>query len=81
TYGLAFLPANLLFLGIGVLLMQYLVRMGQPITENPDELMLIPVAGAMLGKWVVVLFKIGVVAACLYSADSALTALNNSYCV
>ncbi len=81
TYGLAFLPANLLFLGLGVLLMHYLVRMGQPIPENPDELMLIPVAGAMLGKWVVVLFTIGVVAACFSSADSALTALTTSYCV
>lgn len=81
TYGLAFLPANLLFMGLGVLLLHYMQRVGQPIPAVPDELMLLPTAGGMLGSGVVVLFTIGVVAACFSSADSALTALTTSYCV
>lgn len=56
-------------------------RVGQPIPAVPDELMLLPTAGGMLGSGVVVLFTIGVVAACFSSADSALTALTTSYCV
>lgn len=81
TYGFAFLPANLLFLGLGVLLMMYLQKQGMAVPASADELMLLPTAGGMLGSGVVVLFTIGVVAACFSSADSALTSLTTSYCV
>ena len=81
TYGAAFLPANLLFMALGVLLMMFLQQGGNPLPASPDELMLLPVAGGMLGSGVEVLFAIGVVAACFSSADSALTSLTTSYCV
>ena len=81
TYGIAFLPVNMLFLALGILLMHYLQQMGQTLPTMPDELMLLPVAGGMLGNGVVVFFTIGVVAACFSSADSALTSLTTSYCI
>ena len=81
TYGFAFVPANLLFLSLGVLLMMYFSRTGQPLPALPDDLMLQAVAGGQLGTWVVILFTIGIVAACFSSADSALTALTTTFCV
>ena len=81
TYGFAFVPANLLFLSLGVLLMMYFTRTGQPLPALPDDLMLQAVAGGQLGTWVVILFTIGIVAACFSSADSALTALTTTFCV
>ena len=81
SYGFAFVPANLLFLSLGVLLMMYFTRTGQPLPALPDDLMLQAVAGGQLGTWVVILFTIGIVAACFSSADSALTALTTTFCV
>ena len=81
TYGFAFLPVNLLFMSLGILLMMYLSKMNVPLPASPDELMLLPVAGGMLGSGVEVLFTIGVVAACFSTADSALTSLTTSFCV
>ena len=81
SYGFAFLPANLLFLSLGVLLMMYYNRVGQVLPDVPDNLMLQTVAEGQLGVLVVILFTIGIVAACFSSADSALTALTTTYCV
>jgi transporter, SSS family len=81
TYGFAFLPVNLLFMSLGILLMMYLSKMNVPLPASPDELILLPVAGGMLGSGVEVLFTIGVVAACFSTADSALTSLTTSFCV
>ena len=68
-------------MALGVLLMMFLQQGGKPLPASPDELMLLPVAGGMLGSGVEALFAIGVVAACFSSADSALTSLTTSYCV
>lgn len=81
TYGVAFLPANLLFLSLGVLLLMLAQQEGIAIPENSDELMLMFTAGGRLGTAVTVLFTIGIVAACFSSADSALTSLTTSYCI
>ena len=81
TYGFAFVPANLLFLSLGVLLMMYFNSIGQALPDEPDNLMLQAVAGGQLGTLVVIFFTIGIVAACFSSADSALTALTTTYCV
>ena len=72
---------TLLFLSLGVLLMMYFNRVGQALPDMPDNLMLQAVAGGQLGTLVVVLFTIGIVAACFSSADSALTALTTTFCV
>lgn len=81
SYGVAFLPTNLLFMALGVLLMMFFQQVGKPLPSSPDELMLYPVAGGLLGSAVEVMFTIGVVAACFSSADSALTSLTTSLCV
>ncbi|MBQ8046743.1 MAG: sodium:solute symporter [Prevotella sp.] len=81
TYGLAFAPANLLFLSLGVLLMMLARREGLPIPASGDELLPMFAATGALGKEVVVLFTIGIVAASFSSADSALTSLTTSWCV
>lgn len=81
TYGLAFLPANLLFLSLGVLLALLAAGRGVPLPALPDDLLPMFAASGALGETVVVLFTIGIVAASFSSADSALTALTTSFCV
>ena len=81
TYGFAFVPANLLFMSLGVLLMMLAQRDGIALPTSDDELLPMFAATGRLGSMVTVLFTIGVVAASFSSADSALTALTTSYCV
>lgn len=81
TYGFAFVPANLLFMSLGVLLIMLARRQGVELPQQGDELLPMFAATGMLGQPVVVLFTIGIVAASFSSADSALTALTTTYCV
>lgn len=78
-YGFAFVPANLLFLALGVLLMLLAQREG--VAEAGDELLPAFAATGRLGEAVVVFFTVGIVAASFSSADSALTSLTTTYCV
>ena len=79
TYGVAFVPVNLLFLSLGVLLAQLFEQQGVTLPARGDELLPMFVQGG--GELVLVLFTLGIVAASFSSADSALTALTTSYCV
>ena len=72
TYGVAFVPANLLFLSLGVLLSMVL---GTEL--KGDELLPTFVQGTST----IYLFVLGIVAASFSSADSALTSLTTCYCV
>ena len=81
TYGFAFVPANMLFMELGVLLMMLAQKDGIALPASGDELLPMFAATGRLGSTVVVLFTIGIVAASFSSADSALTALTTSYCV
>jgi Na+/proline symporter len=81
TYGLAFVPANLLFMSLGVLLVLLAQQRGVALPQTGDELLPMFAASGSLGSTVVVLFTIGIVAASFSSADSALTAMTTSYCV
>ena len=63
TYGFAFLPTNLLFLSLGVLLVMLAGRQGMPLPASGDELLPMFAATGNLGTAVVVLFTIGIVAA------------------
>ena len=81
SYGMAFVPANLLFLSLGVLLTMLAAKQGVPLPSSGDELLPMFAATGALGQGVVVLFLLGMVAASFSSADSALTALTTSYCV
>ena len=81
TYGMAFVPANLLFLALGILLTMVL---GTGL--KGDELLptyiqsgsdLSPLTSQLLPLF----FTIGIVAASFSSADSALTSLTTCFCV
>ena len=81
TYGLAFVPANFLFLALGVMLSLLAERQGIPLPSVGDELLPMFAATGRLGGMVVILFTLGIVAASFSSADSALTSMTTSYCV
>lgn len=81
TYGFAFVPANLLFLCLGVLLLLLAKQEGMPLPDAPDDLLPMFAASGYMGNIVVVFFTIGIVAASFSSADSALTAITTSLCV
>ena len=81
SYGLAFVPANLLFLFLGVLLSFLAAKEGVALPASGDELLPMFAATGALGQTVLILFTVGIVAACFSSADSALTALTTTFCV
>jgi Na+/proline symporter len=91
TYGVAFLPANFLFLALGVLLAQFFESQGILLPTKGDELLpmffsdggnheaLLSSFGGTEGGFF--LFVLGILAASFSSADSALTSLTTCYCV
>lgn len=81
TYGLCFVPVNLLLLGLGVLLHSVCMAKGLAIPSRGDELLPTVIASGVLGAWVTIPFSIGLIAASFSSADSALTSLTTSVCV
>ena len=74
SYGVAFVPANLLFLALGVLLTMML---GTGMKGDA----LLPSYIQQASSGLMLLFSIGIVAASFSSADSALTSLTTCYCV
>ena len=76
TYGVAFVPANLLFLALGVLLAMVL---GSGL--KGDEMLPTFIQGSADSSLLTLLFTIGIVAASFSSADSALTSLTTCFCV
>ena len=80
-YGLAFVPVNLLFLSLGVLLTMLAANLNVPLPENTDTLLPMFAATGRLGFWAQVLFTLGIVSASFSSADSALTSLTTTYCI
>jgi len=97
SYGFSFLPVNLLFLALGVLLYQYAAQLGifadghlTDISGNalkPDELFPYLATGVdaqgspFLPVAVSVLFVVGLIAAAFSSAGSAVTALTTSFTI
>ncbi len=80
-YGLAFVPVNLLFLSLGVLLTMLAAKLNVPLPENTDTLLPMFAATGKLGFGAQVLFTLGIVSASFSSADSALTSLTTTYCI
>ena len=78
TYGVAFLPANMLFLSLGVLLTMWYQQQGLALPAQGDELLPTYIATSANLEY---LFVLGIVAAAFSSADSALTSLTTIYCV
>ena len=80
-YGVCILPVNLLFLVVGVLLYTFAMQEGIALPEAGDRLLPMLVRSGALGTLVVFPFTIGITAAALSSADSAMTSLTTSICV
>lgn len=78
SYGLAFIPFNLLFLSLGVLLVLFSQSKGLPLPANGDDLYPL-LAKSHLGMLVMGFFILGLTASAYSSADSALTALTTSF--
>ncbi len=81
AYGLAFLPMNLLFLSLGVLLYGFCAQNSIATPAQTDNLLPMLASGGYLGTLVPIMFVIGIIAAAFSSADSALTALTTSFCI
>ena len=81
SYAFAFIPANLLFLSLGILLMMLAAQTGTPLPAKGDDLLPMFAATGLLGQTVVAFFAIGLIASAFSSADSALTALVTSVCI
>ena len=79
TYGFGFLPLNLLFLVLGILLLHYGEAHGLTLPERGDDILPF-LASGHLGSWVLIFFTLGITAASFSNADSALTSLTTSVC-
>jgi SSS family transporter len=79
-YGISFVPVNFLFLILGAMLLVLSAQNSIELPTLSDDIL--PMfAVNYLGKSVMILFVIGIIAAAFSSADSALTALTTSFSV
>ena len=81
TYSLAFLPANLLFLSLGVLLVMWYQQKGIAIPVMGDDLLPQYISLTSNLSPLTAIFVLGILAASFSSADSALTSLTTIFCV
>lgn len=79
-YGISFVPVNLLFLVLGVMLLMLADQNSIILPEKSDQILPL-FATNYLGQSVLVLFVVGIIAAAFSSADSALAALTTSFSV
>lgn len=81
VYGAAFTPINLLFLSLGILLVNLAAQTGIPLPAEGDGILPMFCTSGILGQSVLIFFTVGIIAAAFSSADSALTALTTSFCI
>jgi Na+/proline symporter len=81
SYGVMFLPVNLLFLSLGVALYLFASTNGIAVPEKSDQLFPLLATQGYLPQVVGVLFVMGLIAAAFSSAGSALTALTTSFTI
>jgi len=81
SYGVMFVPVNLLFLALGILLLLLYGQMGMEIPAKGDALLSNIVMSGVLGQTALICFGIGIVASAFSSADSSMTALTTSLCI
>jgi Na+/proline symporter len=81
SYSFAFVPVNLLFMILGVLLVIFAGSMGMTLPSRTDDLYPMIATSGTLPVVVTLLFLLGLIAAAYSSADSALTALTTSFTV
>jgi len=80
-YGSAFVPANLLFMSLGVLLFIFANKFNIALPEQSDNLFPLIATQGFLKPIVGVFFILGLIAAAYSSADSALTSLTTSFSI
>lgn len=80
SYGFMFIPINLLFLALGVLLLIFSTQQGITLPLISDEILPFLV-NDYLGIGCLVFFTIGIIGASFANADSALASLTTSFCV
>lgn len=80
-YGFSFIPLNLLFLCLGILLVALAAQMNLQLPATNDDTLPMFAAQGYLGQSVLVLFTIGIIAAAFSNSDSALTAMTTSVCI
>lgn len=78
--GFSFIPVNFLFLILGAMLLFYASQQNIMLPASTDEILPMFV-NHYLGKSVLLLFLIGILASALNSADSALTAITTSFSI
>ena len=79
--GLLYLPVNILFLSLGVLMYLFAAHHSIALPASGDEVLPMLCAQGYLGSAALLCFALGISAAAFSSADSALTALTTSVCV
>ncbi len=79
--GLLYVPVNLLFLSMGVMMYLFAAHHAIDLPSSGDEVLPLLCGGGYLGQGALAFFTLGIVAAALSSADSALTALTTATCV
>ena len=79
--GLLYLPVNVLFLSLGVLMYLFAARHGITLPASGDEVLPLLCAHGYLGSGAMLCFALGISAAAFSSADSALTSLTTCLCV
>ncbi|NDV58962.1 sodium:solute symporter [Bacteroides sp. 519] len=80
TFGFIYIPVNLLFLALGILLLIFASQFQIALPDRSDEI-LPALATNYLGLPVLIFFSIGIIAAAFSSADSALTSITTTICV
>ena len=80
-YGVSFIPLNLLFLCLGILLLTLAGQMNLILPEVNDDILPMFATQGYLGQTELVLFTIGIIAEAFSNSDSALTAMTTSVCV
>lgn len=81
SYGLAFVPVNLLFLMLGVMLVMLCGNQGVALPERGDTLLTMFAATGQLGTLVLLFFSLGIIASSFSTIDSSLTAITTCVCV
>lgn len=81
VYSFSFIPVNILFLSLGLLLYIFAQRVGLSVPADSDELFPAIVNSGKFPPLVPILFLLGLVAAAYSSADSALTSLTTSFSI
>lgn len=78
--GLCYLPVNILFMCLGVIMVIYTQHMNLDLPAG-DSLLPALCGGGYLGNAALIYFTLGIVAAAFSSADSAMASLTTTFCV